>query len=527
MAPLRALDWRFLLPVPPDTRFRRLALLGAPRGLPELADRVGLASEVVTTVTSGAADVVAAWVGSPASIAEIAASVAADGVLYLQVDRAAGVRVTRPSIIEGVLRDAGLHPSAIYALEPDANDPRAYIALDTARAMNWHRLTALGPHQSIRLANVVRQSAVRFGGASLAAWDRPFAIVAVRGDPGDAATPGVLSDMEVLNILGRSSEPRGAVMITYGGDRVLFFPFFRDEAQPAAVLKLPKTPRLIGRTENEQAQMRTLRDSLDSALGASIPRPLGTRRWATTVAACEQYRPGMSLAARASDERLPIAERGSDLSRAMDWLIRFHLATERHRSTIATEWSTIIERPLDAYRRSMGLAADDALSQAVRDAGDALGDVELATVTAHRDFAAWNVIRDGDALAVVDWEGAREGHGAFDALHLATTWLYAVRLAAGTPDELRCVLDLIDTNRAGDLASTVARDAISRYAAAVRLDRRAIPLLMVLHRVELAVRRNEQHRLQATSAEAPENDDARIVRALGSRAGTLLPKRPS
>jgi hypothetical protein len=522
LAPLRALDWRFLLPVVPGTRFRRLVLFGGPPGVVARANAMGLASDVLAaSLHPGCADAVVAYADAVESIGDIARAVSRDGMLYLEVDRQrAGVRGTTPARVEALLRDAGLTPCGLYALEPNAAGARAFIPLDAPRAMSWHRLTSLGDRAQVRVANAVRQSAVRIGGTTVAALDRPYAVIAV-GAGRAAGGPGALSDPEMRGRIGASGEGATSVMLTYGGDRVLFFPFAAEGSAPVAVVKVPKSPSLHDRTENEQARMRALRAALDPALTTAIPEPLGVVRWPTAIAACERFIPGMSLSARAADADRAVADKTSDLRLAFDWLARFHQATETRRAPVRESVAALVEGPLGDHARALGIDDDAALTSWVRSAAATLGDAGVATTIEHHDFAAWNIIRRDSDVAVVDWEGAREGLGAFDAIHLALTWLHSVRSSDGVNDEARCVFDLLTSEPPGDTATTTAREALGDYFHTMELDRRLVPLLIVLHRIELAVRRDVQRRLHGDADQVGGSDDARIVRSLATNAQRL------
>jgi hypothetical protein len=523
-APLRAVDWRFLLPTPPDHPFKRLILLGGPTGVVERATLGGLAHETATTLPDDAiADAIAAYADARETIPAIAGALSDGGVLYLEIDRAhRGVRASTPRRIEAVLRDFGIAVCAFYALEPNAREPRAYVPLDAPRVMSWHRRAAFGDRTSRRIANAVRQSAVRIGGTTVAALDRPYAVVAVRGRAVDAA-PGTLRHPEVLRRLAIATHPPATVTLTYGGDRVLLFPFGDNGSEPTGVVKVPKTEALIDRTENEQIQMATLRTMLPSALATAIPEPLGTVRMGGTVAACERFMPGTSIAARAMDPRQSLDDKIADLDRAMAWLSRFHRATEVRRVTVRESHDALVAAPVEWYEREIGALEESALFSAVRSRALALGDRTIAISRQHRDFAAWNVLRARDQIAVVDWEGAREGFGAFDAVHFVTTWLYSVRLASGVNDETRCVLDLLEPTQHLDRAAAAARDALARTLRALGVDRELAPFVIVLHRIELAVRRSIQLRLHSGEADSADSTiEVRIVRALAQRAALLF-----
>ena len=527
-APLRAVDWRFLLPTPPGEPFRRLVVLGGPAGIMERAVRAALAHEVLTTLPrASSVDAVAAYADATETIPEIAGALSDGAVLYLEIDRThRGVSASTPRRVEAVLRDFGISACAFYALEPNAHEPRAFVPLDAPRAMSWHRRASFGDRPSMRIASVVRQAAVRMGGATVAALDRPYAVVGVRGDRVDA-TPGTLRHPEVLRRLGIARHPPATVMLTYGGDRVLLFPFAENGHEPAGVVKVPKTEALIDRTENEQTRMQTLRAALQPSLAATIPEPLGTVPMPGTIAACERVVPGTSIAARAMDPKQSLDDKIADLELAMAWLSRFQRATTVRRATVRESYEALVAGPVEWYEREIGAAEEGALFSALRSRVLALGDSAIAISTEHRDFAAWNVLRAGHQLGVVDWEGAREGFAPFDAVHFVTTWLYSVRLADGVDDETRCVLDLLDPTHRLDRAAAAARDALGWSLHALDVDERLAPLIIALHRVELAVRRAIQLRLQSAADSAESTIEIRIVRVLAQRADLLLSARNS
>jgi len=406
-------------------------------------------------------------------------------------------------------------------MEPSSPEPRAFIPLDEPHAMNWHRRTSYSDRASVRIANAVRRHAVRIGGATVAALDRPYAVLAVGGDSTDSV-PGVLREPDVVRMLAAADEPKAAVMLTYGSDRILLFPFGPGSREPVGVVKVPKDEALVDRTENEQHHLAALRDTLDAGLVRAIPEPLGIVRFGRTVAACERFMPGASLATRAMDAAVSLDEKIADVRLAAAWLARFHRRTELRRATVREIRNSLVDDPLEAYQRELGTPADRPLRVRLATLADSLGRQQLAIATQHRDFAAWNVLRSGDALAVVDWEGAREGCGALDAVHLVTTWLYSVRLGDGVNDETRCIHDLLDPTR--DATASVAHDALLSYLQALGLDWRLAPLLVALHRIELALRRLAQVRLhREPTDETPFLQEARIVRSLAADVDRLFP----
>ena len=528
VAPLRSVDWRFLLPVPPDTRFRDLALLGGPRGVLLRAQLTGLSDDVTNALPApGRAHAVAAYHDAPYGIAEIAASIADGGVLYLEVDRERRrIRETSPARVEGALQAAGLTVLALYAAEPTLQDARAFLSLDAPSGMSWHRTSTFGTTPTTRLGSIVRLAATRVAGRAGLVVRRPYCVVAVRATSG-LSVPWILAESSIATLAGWTELPVGAVIRTYGGDRVVLFPFGRDSREPMAVVKVPKLESFIGRTENEHVVTSTLRSSLDPGLASGIPEPLGIRRVGSTVVAAERFVRGTTLAALARDTHRSVDAKLQDLNLAMSWLARFHRATEVHRPFWRDARATALDDPIRAYAATSSSADEEtSLFRYARQAADAVAASEtvLPIVCQHRDFAAWNTLRDGDVLGVVDWEGAREGPAVQDALHLITTWLYAVYLGEGIDDEARCVRELFLDN---DRRSTAAEGAVriaGRYLRELAIDPRLVPLLLVSHRVELAGRRREQRHLQMEDGQGDEEtlSETRIVGMLGREAPRLF-----
>ncbi|HEU4721978.1 MAG TPA: aminoglycoside phosphotransferase family protein [Gemmatimonadaceae bacterium] len=497
-APLRAADWRFLLPLIPGETPDHLALVGGVPGVVERATELGLARRITEGLPPpGSADIVVAAADAPDAVEEIAGAVADGGVLYLEVDRRRrGYRATTPARITAALAAAGLPLVTIYAVEPDLAEPRVFIPVDATNARTWFRRTFVNERAlESRLWDIARKSSP--GAAilrDLTIREHYVVVAASRG----TATVGLLRHPEVSGIFADMAEAESAIMLTYGGDRAVLFPFARRSPAPLAVLKVPKTPQFVGRTENEQAYMRALHARLAPALARVIPAPLGTAHAGALSIACEQFLPGEPLAKRARSRTLPLSMKIDDLRRAMAWLAAFHRATEVRRLAPHDDARRqVIEQPLRDYARELGATSEEArlfgrVSAAVSHATGS----GLPIVCHHRDYAAWNLLRDADELAVLDWEGAREGPAVCDALHLATSWLYTLRLGAGSDDEVGCVHDLFVSLGRPDPAVQAATTAVDDYLTELGIDRVLLPQLVVHHRVELALRRLDQRRLQ-------------------------------
>src|SRR6185295_8532168 len=115
----------------------------------------------------------------------------------------------------------------------------------------------------------------------------------------------------------------------------------------------------------------------------------------------------------------------------------------------------------------------------------------VPTVWRHRDFTPWNLLRDGSALAVVDWEGAQPGPPLCDLLHFAALWQQAARRvfdgAERRPARLAAFGELFVRDGGGDLEES-ARRAITVYCRRLALGPQLLPVLLVATWAELAVR---------------------------------------
>jgi hypothetical protein len=380
--------------------------------------------------------------------------------------------------------------------------------------MSWHRRVTVGSRASVRIANAVRHSAIRFGGADLATLDRSYAVVAVSA--GRSTVPGALQLAEVVRHLRAKDEIDSAVMLTYGGDRVLLFPFTADGSEPIGVVKVPKDRGLVDRTINVQKGLSSIGTRVTSAIAASIPAAFGIAAAGDTIAASEGYLPGMAIATSVTDPTAALDDKVESLGRALAWLVEFHSATEVRRVSLS-DARVELDSAAEAYARAVAVADDAVLLEWLRATVVTLGSLTVSIAMQHRDFATWNVLRDGDQIAVVDWEGAREGIGALDAIHFATTWLYSMRRANGLDDEAACVRDLLSPGT--DIPSLTARRELSRYFEAAGIDPRLLAPLTIAHRIELAARRIEQRSLQSET-EGAEPNEVQIVHGLARHLQT-------
>jgi hypothetical protein len=394
---LRRADWRFLLPAPPGDRYRRLVLLGGDDDLPSrltgLADRIDRSVDDV-----GRADAVVLMTESDAAISDVAAGLARDAVLYIEVDRRRpGRRGLTPARLRTALRKAGLVPAACYWVVPDFARARRHVPLDTPGPLEWYlaSLQTAGSRLAVMADAGVRLLA-KAGAARLAAFVPCYGMVAV-GPGRQAAGTGVL---------GPSSAP--VAMLTSGqddGSRVVLLPFENGHAVPSRVIKVPRLAAFDAHTEREQRTLEQLRERLPDSLRSSVPAPLGVRRWNGLLVASESYAPGVPLVVSSGRFGAPLRVAREDLRRAVDWLIAFHLATRPD----GVRWDDeVAERTLRRLPACRALFPSGSPVQGAHDAAvqaaSRLRGSSVPIVPLHNDLGPWNVHRDGARVTVIDWE---------------------------------------------------------------------------------------------------------------------------
>ena len=494
----RAADWRFLLPRPASGRFDRLVVPGAsPAVLRELA-RSDLANELSATLPrDGSASAVVMLPGAAVAPSALAAALRADGVAYVEVDRRrSGERRSSPPRVARALREAGLTVQRVYAVEGNSVAPSRYLAVDDPAPMRWFLKDVYRPMTAAQwLAGIVKRALLRAAPRARALQPllRGYGIVATMRP--DAPSPLALHALPA----GVTLPPRAPfALLAEGGDRVVVLPFAHGASRPTVVVKVPRRAALRERTGNEQARMAELRASLPRELARAIPEPLGLAQDEEIYAATERALPGRTLLASSGSWRASHRRQLADLRLAGDWIAAFHAATvveRRHWSASETaDWVDVL---FERYDEAYGLEPSERrLHRAARDYAARLEGIAVPVVWSHRDYAVWNLARDGERLAVLDWEGARVGPPLCDMLHLVTTWRMVVGRTGGAHAEVESFRRIFVEPDARDRASAAAMGAVRRYLERLALDERLVPMLTLHHRLELVVRRADQRAAQ-------------------------------
>ncbi len=218
-------------------------------------------------------------------------------------------------------------------------------------------------------------------------------------------------------------------------------------------------------------------------------------RVGNVVVTTESVMAGATMFSRCGRRGVPIPARIDDLQRASGWLAEMHAATETRRYEACDVDQTGFMKFVTGYEAAFGFdekerkLVDAALVHAA-----SLRDVALPMVLQHRDFNPWNIVRNGDAIGVIDWEGAREGVALVDLLQLCTNWFDLVRGAHDEEKKLAHYAELLIEPVIGDSVVRGARDAIAAYLTRLGISPRAVPMLVLMSWLELAVRREDQRR---------------------------------
>jgi GT2 family glycosyltransferase len=492
---LRRADWRYLLPRSEHGGFRHLVVLGGPAALPELLTELGVARRVDGRLPADGdpPDAIAVLHDAGVDPSAAAARLAPDGAFYCEMDRrAAGRPGPSPAGLRAALEARGLRTTGVYAVRPGFAAPAAWLPLDAGGAMRWYLDSA---HAAWSPRRRLFEAALRAGtrlGAGIRAGVWPcYAVTASAGSSGDL--PIVLG----LPVLPPGAGGRGVrtLMLAPGADRVVLLPFASRGAAPELVLKVPRTPAFETRTENEQTALGAIRGRLDDDLAPTLPRPLGIVRDGGLTVALETPLPGASLVRSSGRWGTSRARKLRDLRLSAAWIAAFHRATEVRRPAwdAASEW---LETPLSRYAEAFGVPGNEAaLFEAARRRSRELAGTPLPLVWRHRDFNAWNVLRHGRQVGVVDWEGASIGPALCDLLHFTTHWNEIARRLPVDARRLAAFRRLFIGGAAEDAFDRAARTAISDYLRALAMEERFLPLLLVVTWTELAWSRFDQRRL--------------------------------
>jgi hypothetical protein len=517
-------DWRFLMPIS-DTAFSHLVLLGGTTELSERVIETGVATQVSASLPDAqSADAVVVLSGHSVPALDLAKCLKAGGALYYEVDRRLPKGLTNtPSRVRRRLARVGLTPTGVYWAAPNFANCKRYIPLDTPGPLEWY-LSALyvagSPfHRLLEIGMRLCLAGSRTWFASVAPC---YAVTAIAGPAGPDA-PAINGHSALSQLL---AEPGARPMVVTSGQddgsRTVVLPFGPGRRQPGAVYKVSAHARLNGHTEREQTVLSEIHTLLDDSMGQSVPRPLGVRRLGNLTVSMESCASGQTLVVTSGRWPASFQQQIDDLRLAANWLIKFH----RRVSTAASRWDEAastrwVETPLAAYIDTFGVTpAEEALFAKLQKAAQALRDAPLAQVRMHYDVGPWNLFRDQDQLTVIDWEFGRNwerdrrGPALYDLLYFVIYWYHVVKRLNTEAAELDGLRRLFIEPDSADRHAAAAHRVIAEYMAALDLDARFLPLILVYMWIEQALYRFS--RRQSLGEAQPEaRAGNRYVRYLG------------
>jgi aminoglycoside phosphotransferase (APT) family kinase protein len=524
-ASLLDLDWRFLLPLPRDGRFRHLLLLGASERVVQQLEGLGVADEVALE-PGGQPDAIVCLQAARSHIREVAANLPRGAALYYEVDRLRAPRVAPGVASRRSLRRLGLSSTALYLVHPRFGGARSYVPLDIDGALRWYlsNLSTAPAAMSALLDHGARLMA-RLGPARVAAFTPRLAVVGIAHTDRDAC-PAIIEGA-ALRTPGRL---RPLVLVR--GDersRVVMLPFASASREPLAVVKIDRRPVPEGKRQAEHAALEAVRSSLSTQMRETVPQPLAIVGHGPASAAVESFLDGEWLHAKWARRDVGLADLIGDLEAVAGWLAEFHTQSRLE----VREWGVSdvhrwIEEPIGAYEDALGATTAEAqlFARARKSARAAIG-LRLPIVWQHSDLSSLNVLRSGSIVRVVDWEAAAPGVPLDDLLYFTTRWLDRVRSgrrgerrSAGYRVAATALRHLFLEPRHHDPAVDAARRAIDRYVRMLELDDRFRPLLLLHAWVRRATGRLEREG-RAGAARVSGREDNRYVAYVGELAANV------
>lgn len=431
-APLRPIDWRFLLADPAPRRIAHAAAVA-----PAVVAALQAIGEDVVPLDGAAhdRDLVVTADADASTLRAAHAALQPGGVLYATWGARRGPRAAR-AVAAAAFRD-------VRTYWRPGGDDRLWLSSDGTSGIT----AALHDRSALRRAAHLTRPLHGAAGLGL-----PRAIVAVRAG-GDGVASPVLPD---LGPLGPAS---GIVLRAPGGserNKVVLFVAGPDGA-PSGVVKLARIEAARGGLAREARSLAALAPVAD-AVGA--PRLLFHREADDAVG--ESLVTGEPLTGAIERDGLAAV-----IAPVTDWLITLAQATtdgDAHPGAVID----------DILAEFTGAFADLVAADDLERARDLVGALPpLPSVFEHRDCSPWNLLeRPSGGIAGLDWESA-EPRG------IPLTDLAYFLAYGGFTDDRPADADLA-ASYARRLASEPGLEAERRYCAAVGVPEQAVPALRVL-----------------------------------------------
>jgi hypothetical protein len=523
---LRRVDWRVLLPVPPNG-FDHLVVLGGPDGLGGVMTQIGLARQVSTDMPEGpVADAVAILRGAHVGCEEVARALLPGGCLYWELEAPHGWATGFRRSVGKRLRRSRLSLTGCYWVMPDFERGEVFVPI-VREALEWYLRHWIG-ESSLRASLISSLAPLAARGGAVSRSSRACGVTAIAG-PASNAGPSIL-EHPALSERSRKDRLYPLVMNreqTDATSRVIVFPFCPGNAHPAAVLKFWRLPRRNADTLGDQKIIAELRSRLDPTLRESIPAPLGVSRWGQVVVGAEACVPGKPLS---RDKTRQERRRISDLVLVTQWLGEFHRQTGCPPGPFsAAQLQSVVEGPLTAYSRTFGnTVEEERLFERARERAASLLGRPFPLVWSHPAFSEWNIYRRGRQISVIDWEGAEVGPPLRDLIYFVALWYYRSRPGRGAQAELDSFGDVLFPS-AGDRLAAAASGALEDHMARLSLDPRFYPLMLVVTWVTHAAGRWKRVRNVQGDLAEPRRGNLHVsrVRILAENHSRLFPEGKS
>jgi hypothetical protein len=519
------LPWRFLLPLPAGGSFEHLVLLG---GSDPMAHRIiasGVARRVSRQVpTDASADAVIRLADAAVDLVTAGRCLRPGGVLYAELRTAPGTGGLAPVRIRGALRRAGLSPTALYWCRPDTGRPSTYVPLDTPRALRWYCKNLFrGASAGGALLGLVVRALSRLGEGAASSVLRNFAVTAVAGAR-HQAKPFVLGSSRLPN--GLHEADLRVLLLASRNERTILLPFTRTGDHPAVAIKVANAPRYNAHTENEHTVLAEVREQVDESLRQTIPQPLGCFYWNGLAVGIDEGVQGRLLFAPRLNDRLACGRSIDELRRVTGWLVQLHRQTgaERVRWAELEQHQQLAAR-FEAFAAAFGEGVgDSALFGSLLRLSDELADARIALVWSQGDFHGGNIYRQGERLRVIDWAAAGRTLPLLDLLKFAEQWNNHVRRTWDEAGRARSFREMFVFPNTAERRTGAVWQAVLDYTDRLQLDRRFVPMLLVIGVVDLAL----YHHSAASSGNAAVHRRyasvyVRYVQSLAARGSELLP----
>jgi hypothetical protein len=490
--------FRFLLPRARSTA-GGLLVDGGDHGVRAALAEIGIDDgETAPHAVPGAAPTTCAtivWLADAStSLGSVADRLAPGGIALLEVDRhRRGRRLLSPGRLARRARALGLVPIASYLQRDDASGTRWFVPLDHAEAARW----ALGQRSTPTVGAIAVSACVARIGLGRLAWlaDRHL-LVAQRPRVSDrddgAETPVVPAALELVPGARWHLGTRCVVRVdddpARGHTRLL--PFEPDARRPASEMEV-----IVGAGHGRRAYRELDRlhrwQELDSLPARrALPLPLGWARVGGVDLIVRSAPRGRSLRQRTISPGAWAARQVRDLEAVSDWLVAFETATRR--GTI--DWTEAIGRqllvePLEVHARQFGSPPLERLALELWSLTLGLDRVELPFVERHGVLLPQHVHVSGRSVWVSGWtsppaEPLRDRLPLVDLLDLVIAWHALARKARSADDELRWLHHLLAPAPGPDRRHEAAWRVVRRACTLLGVDRRLVPALLALSRIE-------------------------------------------